>query len=105
MTGVGLFTILWVWALGAEGESLSAAVFVLSNGGQIEGELLNPHEPQRQTYAVRTSDGGRIVLPARLVERVESKPEALQWYEAERAKVPPTVEGHWAMAEACRQRG
>ena len=81
------------------------AIFVLSNGGQIEGELLNPNEAQRQTYVVRTAAGGRLVLPAKSVERVESKPEALEWYEAEQRKTPATAEAQWAMAEECKRRG
>lgn len=81
-----------------------AAVFLLVNGGQIEGEWVNRDEKQRQTYVVRTKDGGVVTLANAQVDEVVEKSEALAWYELWLPKTPQTVEGHWKMAEECRKR-
>jgi hypothetical protein len=81
------------------------AVFRLSTGGQIEGQLLNPDEQPRQKYLVRTPFGGTVTLYNDQVDQVLSVSEDLRWYRETLPNVPPTVEGHWAMAEACKQRG
>ena len=80
------------------------AVFVLVSGGQIEGQLLNPDEKPRQTYVVRTETGGTIKLVSNQVDRVLTVSDDLAWYRQALPKVPPTVEGHEAMAEECRRR-
>lgn len=80
------------------------AVFVLVTGGQIEGQLLNPDEKPRQTYVVRTETGGTVKLVSTQVDRVLTVSDDLAWYRQTLPKVPPTVDGHWAMAEECRRR-
>ncbi len=80
------------------------AVFLLANGGQIEGQLLNPDQQPRQTYVVRTGAGAVVTLNKTQVDGVLEKSEALRWYEQWLPKMPQTVEGHWAMAEECRER-
>ncbi|MCU0979031.1 MAG: HEAT repeat domain-containing protein [Pirellulaceae bacterium] len=80
------------------------AVFVLVSGGQIEGQLLNPDEKPRQTYVVRTETGGTVKLVSTQVDRVLTVSDDLAWYRQALPKVPPTVEGHEAMAEECRRR-
>ena len=80
------------------------AMFLLVTGGQIEGQLLNPDEKPRQSYIVRTETGGTVKLVSAQVERVLTVSEDLAWYREALPKVPPTVDGHWAMAEECRQR-
>jgi hypothetical protein len=79
-------------------------VFVLVSGGQIEGQLLNPDENPRQTYVVRTETGGTVKLVPTQVDRVLTVSEDLAWYRQALPKVPPTVEGHEAMADECRRR-
>jgi hypothetical protein len=79
-------------------------VFVLVSGGQIEGQLLNPDEKPRQTYVVRTETGGTVKLVSTQVDRVLTVSDDLAWYRQALPKVPPTVEGHEAMAEECRRR-
>jgi hypothetical protein len=80
------------------------AVFLLVTGGQLEGQLLNPDEQPRQSYLVRTETGGTVKLTSAQVDRVLTVSEDLAWYRQMLPNVPPTVEGHWAMAEECRQR-
>ena len=92
-----------LWAAVAS-PTARGAVFVLATGGQIEGQLLNPDEKPRQTYVVRTETGGTVKLVSTQVDRVLTVSDDLAWYRQALPKVPPTVAGHWAMAEECRRR-
>ena len=51
-------------------DAVQADVFVLANGGRIEGELLNPEQSPRRDYQVKTASGGLITLAESQVERV-----------------------------------
>jgi hypothetical protein len=88
----------------AAAEQAHGAVFLLANGGQIEGQLLNPDQQPRETYVVRTGAGAVVTLNKTQVDGVLEKSEALRWYEQWLPKMPQTIEGHWAMAEECRER-
>lgn len=81
-----------------------ADVFVLANGGQIEGRLLNPDQKPREQYVVEMPGGGQITLNKSQVERVEDRSAALQWYQTAAPQVPHTVAGQWAIAEQCKER-
>ncbi len=59
--------------------------------------------PQPDMYQIEMLAGGRITIPASLVEEVVVKSEAVQRYEELLPKVPNTVEGHLEMAERCRK--
>ncbi|MCU0875443.1 MAG: HEAT repeat domain-containing protein [Pirellulaceae bacterium] len=103
------FLVCTCWCLGGLWGAVAAptaggAVFVLVSGGQIEGQLLNPDEKPRQTYVVRTETGGTVKLVSTQVDRVLTVSDDLAWYRQALPKVPPTVEGHEAMAEECRRR-
>ena len=88
----------------ATGSAARGEVFVLTGGGRVEGEILNPDESPRRTYAIRTSHGARITLSAAQVKEVlRRRPEEVE-YEKIRHRYPDTVEGHWAMSEWCRER-
>jgi hypothetical protein len=82
-----------------------AEVFVLQNGGRIEGELLNPDETPRRSYRVRVADGAEITLSAAQVDQVlHVRPEEEQ-YEQIRPSYPDTPDAQWALAEWCREQG
>lgn len=85
--------------------SARADVFHLARGGRIEGELLNPEEKPRESYLVRMRGGGTIKLSDDQVARVEALSAAEREYRERLLKMPPTVEGHWEMAEFCRENG
>ena len=84
---------------------LQAEVFMLTHGGRIEGEWLNRGEAKPEMYEIEMLTGGRITVPASLVEEVLVKSEAVQRYEELLPKVPNTIEGHLEMAERCRKAG
>jgi hypothetical protein len=80
-----------------------ADVFVLANGGRIEGAWLNPDESPRTSYQVETTFGGRLTIDKNQVERVVVKSEAERSYEAFLPKVPDTAAGHWDAAQRCQK--
>lgn len=83
---------------------LYADVFLLSSGGQIEGEWVNRDESPRVSYVVRLESGGEIELATTQVTSVVARNDAERRYEELLPKMPPTVDGHWKMAEWCRER-
>ncbi len=100
------FLILLVLLFGAVPTAdIQAEIFVLANGGRIDGDWLNRDSKPLIMYEIATVGGGRITLSADQIERVVVKSDALLHYEAELPKVPDTVDGHWAMAERCRKAG
>jgi len=78
-------------------------VFLLTGGGRVVGELLNPDETPRETYAVKTESGGQItLLRSQVNEWLRPRPAVVE-YEKIRPRHPDTVEGQWALAEWCRE--
>ncbi len=92
---------LLMWA-SVGGQHVRAAVFLLTNGGQIEGKLLNPDQQPRKDYRILLDDGARLMLHADQVQQVLTLSEELRWYQQAAAGVPDTVEAHWEIAEQCR---
>ena len=82
-----------------------ADVFLLNNGGQVEGTLLNPEESPRSSYVIQSREGGRLVLPAEEVERFVIKSEAETRYEEVLPLVEDSEAGHWDMAKKCEAAG
>jgi len=83
----------------------TADLFLLRNGGQIEGEWLNREEQPLTAYRVKTALGIVIQLQTTDVrETVRQSSEQLA-YEQLAPKVADTVDGHWQLAEWCRKNG
>lgn len=94
----GLVGALLVCCAAARGE-----VFELAGGGRVMGRLVNPDESPRKTYVIETVSGGRITLAAdQVVGRTALSPREAE-YEKLRAAAADTIEGHWRMAEWCRE--
>lgn len=78
--------------------------FVLVDGGEVEGELLNRQQTPRISYDIRTASGITLTLPADRVAEVTRQKDA----EAEYARRAPgyanTVDEQWKLAEWCRQQ-
>jgi hypothetical protein len=76
-------------------------IFILKNGGQVVGKLLNPDETPRQKFVIELATGGQITLDAAQVDRkLFTRPEEME-YEKVRPQYPDTVEGQWALAQWC----
>jgi hypothetical protein len=91
-------------AVTAPTPSAAADMFLLHQGGQVEGEWLNRAASSSEAYEIKTSLGGRIMLPKdRVAEVVSISPDA-----AEHARLAPTfvdtIEAQWRIAEWCRAR-
>ena len=91
------------------GLSLPGAVtlgetFLLGSGGSLDGRLVNPDESPREKYVIRLESGGTVTLERSQVTQVTREADEIAWYRQWLPKVPQTVEGHWTMAEECRQR-
>lgn len=79
-------------------------IFVLTQGGRIVGQLLNPDQVPRETFEIRTSAGSTITLDRDQVkERVHQRPEEAE-YDKIRPHYPDTVDAQWELAEWCRER-
>ncbi len=79
-------------------------VFVLANGGRVEGEWVNMKHRNVKTYVVKTRSGGQITLDRSQVKGfVRVKAGEMEYDHIAPTKFD-TVDGHWEMAEWCRQR-
>lgn len=95
---LGLLMLVPSWAGAADQYSLQ-----LANGGQLQGELLNPTEAPRTKYQLRLADGSELTIDREQVREANR----LRPDEVEYAKIlhqyPDTVEGHWKLSEWCRE--
>lgn len=82
-----------------------AESFLLKTGGQIDGELLNPKRNAADPYQVKTAGGMRLSLARETVAKVVVVRNAELEYQRLVPKVLETAEGHWEMAEWCREQG
>lgn len=99
-----LFRVTICLAIAASVGTISQALadeFLLAGGGRIVGELMNPDQSPRETYVVKTSLGGQVVLAKDRVSEVLAKSKLERFYEQHLPSVPNTVDGHWDMAEKC----
>jgi len=81
-----------------------ADVFELANGGRVEGRAVAPAEGDKSKYVIELKDGGRLTIPRSQVERVDATSDTEAEYQKLARSSPDTVEGHWKMAEWCRER-
>ena len=92
-----------LWALGAR--PASGEVLVLKTGGRVEGELLNPQRAGAEAYRVRLPAGLEVSLAPEQVQRVIAQSDVQKQYDALLPKMPNTVDGHWQMAQWCKEAG
>ena len=98
-----LHNVVLIGFILACGDVASGEVFVLTNGGRVVGELLNPNESPRVKYVIKTASGGRITLAeSRVKKRFERSPIEIE-YEKLKAQCLDTVEGQWKLAEWCKE--
>lgn len=100
-TVIGLVVAV-VWVL-APPAMISGKVFVLRNGGQVEGELVNRDRSPDEPYVIETVNGGRITLARSQVKKVLARQPAEVEYEKIRPRYDDTIDGQWALAEWCRE--
>jgi hypothetical protein len=80
-----------------------ADVFMLADGGEVRGELINRDESPRVSYVIKTASGGRVTLEATQVNEVKRQNAAELKYDRIRSDYADTVEDQWKLAEWCRE--
>lgn len=103
VTMARFFLLLAYYLFGFGHSSLSADVFLLKDGGRIEGELRNPKQSPRITFEVKLVGGGTVSLSADRVNRVITQSDAQIRYEKYLPRMPDTAEGNWIMAKWCHK--
>lgn len=97
--------ILALLGLGAGvGSSARGDVLELTNGGRVEGRLVEQESGKRENYIIELAGGGRMTIPRSQVARVDTTSEAEAAYEKLARTAADTVEAHWELAEWCRER-
>ncbi|MEX0676168.1 MAG: HEAT repeat domain-containing protein [Pirellulales bacterium] len=95
---------LWAGALGGPLAGRGRAdVFVLQSAGEVRGELVNRDESPRKAYVIKTASGGLVTLEADQVKEVRRQSPVEMKYDQILPKCPDTVDGHWKLAEWCRE--
>jgi hypothetical protein len=79
----------------------AADVFVLSGGGRLTGELLNPDQSPRKQYVIQTPDA-KITLDASRVKKILRPRSGEAEYERIAPTYPDTAAGQWELAQWCR---
>lgn len=98
----------WLWILGAAllvcvGGATSAAELELFTGGRVTGKLLNPNQNPRREYTIEADSGIILRLAAEQVKEIRLPTEREQQYADLLARMPNTLDGHWAMSKWCQQ--
>lgn len=78
--------------------------FVLTSGGQIEGQWLNRGESLQQPYRVKTTGGLILQVDRKKVQQVITQRDDEMAYEHLAPKVADNVQQQWKLAEWCRER-
>jgi hypothetical protein len=90
-------------AIGAATGYAFADVLDLSNGGHIEGRLLEDQTTDT-ALVIETAAGVRLTIPRSEISRVDSVSKVQAEYESLAHASPDTVEAHWRLAKWCRER-
>jgi hypothetical protein len=94
-----------IGCLAACAPAASGEVFLLKSGGRLEAEHLNAQRKPADPYLIRMESGVRLALAPSLVARVVVKTDVQKQYDELAAAVANTAEGHWQMAEWCKEAG
>ena len=76
-------------------------MFVLKNGGRVQGKLANPKQSPRKTFVVVTPSGGRITLAASAVKNIQRKTVGQKRHEERLLEMDDSSDEHWEMAQWC----
>ena len=82
----------------------SADIFLLENGGQVEGEWINCDEQPLTWYDVKTSAGVRLRLELKQVREAIRQSDAATEYARLAPTVANTASAQWELAEWCRKQ-
>ena len=92
-------------ATGWVGRAAATDLFILRHGCRLRGMWLNRQEPQPAQYAILTEEGAVLKLDASEVRLALPQDPRIADYEQRMQRCADTVDGHWQLAEWCRQQG
>ncbi len=96
-------SVAWLALVGPGGGNTSRAdVFLLQNGGRIQGTWINRHAQTPLQYEIRTSEGGKLVLEASQVRQAIVQDADVEEFNHLLRDCPDTVDDQWQLAEWCR---
>lgn len=101
---MSLQSLLVIAAVIFSAEVVRADIFLLSDGGRIDGQWLNADEKPQTKYQIRAANGATVTLEKDAVKQVVKQSPAEIEYEALRHQHPDTVAGHWALAQWCQEQ-
>jgi hypothetical protein len=78
-----------------------ADIYILTSGGQVHGELLNPTESPRKQFIIRTEQGATVTVDRAQLKQIVPQSPAETEYEKIRPTFADTAEGQWQLAEWC----
>lgn len=81
-----------------------ADIIELTNGGRVEGKIVQSDEPGKSTFTIDLAVGGQLTIPRTQVARIETASPAKTEYLKFSRSSPDTAEAHWKLAEWCRQQ-
>ena len=79
-----------------------ADIYALTNGGQIQGEVVSSPDTARDKIVIRTASGGEVTIAKSQIRQITPQSAAELEYERIRPTYPDTVAGQWDLAEWCR---
>jgi hypothetical protein len=88
----------------SSGAAARGDVLELTNGGRVEGRLVEPADAQHEHLVIELHGGGRLTIPRSQVARLDSTSQAEAEYKELTRESPDTVDAHWKLAEWCRER-
>lgn len=91
--------ILLVWG----GTAARGDVLELTNGGRVEGRLVEDAAADKANYIIELTAGGQLTIPRAQVARIESSSQMQAEYDELARSSPDTVDAHWKLAEWCRE--
>ncbi len=80
-----------------------ADIFVLTNDGQIHGEMVNTDDAPRQQFVIRTPEGATVTIDRGQVKQIIPQTPAQMEFDKVRPTYADTLEQQWKLAEWCRE--
>ena len=80
----------------------TAEIFVLRGGGQVSGQVVENANAEPTQLVIQTSLGRVTLTKDQVTEVVHQLPTEIE-YEKIKGDYPDTLEGHWELAEWCRE--
>ncbi len=100
---VCLLIVAWLALVAPIGRGTCRAdVFLLQNGGRIQGTWTNRQSQPPLRYEILTSEGGKLILEASQVRRAILQDAKVEQFNQLLRACPDTVDAQWRLAQWCQ---